>query len=601
VLSPRPAKLHGILGIAAGAFLLLVGLLATPVFLQDHLGFPASLPDKTLQGIAVLRLVAICIGAAVAVLSVLNLTCPSRVDRFVNSASGLGEGLQTPRYYWPFCVLCFLAALVLGLIATQSGPGLTPDSFDYITIAESIFRGDGLAEVFAMHKPLGPLYPLSIAALMHLGVGAEQAAGLAPVLSFALLMFPLFFLGKAIHGVSAGYLACLTCLFFSPLLWTASYAWTEMLYILLSALALLFLTKFADSAGSKNWVLCLSGVFVALAILTRHVGLTLLLVGAVVIVAKNRSRLRRTLYQIPLFVSVCCVPFAPWLFRNAGLVMDLGGRAISGSSAAFIENTDLALTVLVVDFFFGGNLNHYMVVAITAAGFGLVALYVSIHLADARALGEYLSRNTAIIAYLLIYIPAIVALTSVVYSFGVQARYLIPIYPFLILAAVSFLLYAHGRLRMASLRTAVFSTIAILSLLFVTFQAYNSLYFCQGARNGLGYSHPYWREHQGISWLTSNVPEDAVVYSTYLAKSIEFMLGRPVGTLPDWEDAQLRSFLCKVASRQECYVIGFESWPEGWPMKDGQVWNAQIAEMNREYDVLAEVADFSDSTIWRVR
>ena len=85
-------------------------------------------------------------------------------------------------------------ALALGLLVTQSGAGLSPDSTAYITAGENAYSGEGFLrghpdnhEVYS-HWP--SLYPLSIAAFMHLGLDSEQAARIIPILYFALLLKP---------------------------------------------------------------------------------------------------------------------------------------------------------------------------------------------------------------------------------------------------------------------------------------------------------------------------------------------------------------------------------------------------------------------------
>ena len=112
---------------------------------------------------------------------------------------------------------------MIGLFVTQSGPGISPDSEKFIVVGENIYHGNGFHAnryCFSNFESTGgrtytnqaPLYPLSIAGLMHLGLDREQAARSIPVLSFALLMFPLFFLGKTISDVFTGYVACLIIL-----------------------------------------------------------------------------------------------------------------------------------------------------------------------------------------------------------------------------------------------------------------------------------------------------------------------------------------------------------------------------------------------------
>ena len=97
------------------------------------------------------------------------------------------EGLQGRRYYLPFCFVCFFVALGIGLFITQSGPGITPNSIAYIQGGESFYNGQGFD---SLPNIWPPLYGILISAFMHLGLDATQAAGVLPVLSFALTSAP---------------------------------------------------------------------------------------------------------------------------------------------------------------------------------------------------------------------------------------------------------------------------------------------------------------------------------------------------------------------------------------------------------------------------
>ena len=50
------------------------------------------------------------------------------------------------RLIWPdllFCACLFSMAIAIGMRATVSGPGVTPDSAEYISMATNIYRGHG--------------------------------------------------------------------------------------------------------------------------------------------------------------------------------------------------------------------------------------------------------------------------------------------------------------------------------------------------------------------------------------------------------------------------------------------------------------------------
>jgi len=223
-------KFLGLIGI--GVLLVLASLFITPVFVANHFSSDGILEESTIRIIQAASFSVALSGIFSIVFGTLFYICPSTVNKFYDFVLLKGERFQTRYFYLPFCLACFFIALLFVLLITQSGSGISRDSTYYISAGENVYSGNGFYVGYSgnynpyTHWP--PFYPLSIAAFMHLGFSAEQAARLVPILCFAFLMLPLFFLGKMLNSVFTGYIACLTCLVFTPLLWVTSYTWTEM-------------------------------------------------------------------------------------------------------------------------------------------------------------------------------------------------------------------------------------------------------------------------------------------------------------------------------------------------------------------------------------
>ena len=594
-------KAVGLIGLGAGVLVVLTGFFMTPDFLATHFDFVGTLDEWKIQQIQLYRRLAAFIGTLAVVFGALYLICPSRVNRFFAFVSHVGGRGQTRYFYLPFCFICFLIALILGLSSTQSGPGISADSTYYIFVGENLYYGGGFYIPFydATLTAETPLYPLSIAAFMHLGFDAEQAARLIPILCFASLMFPLFFLGKITNDVFTGYVVCLICLVFMRLLWIASYAWTEMLYTFLSVLVILFLTKFAESNEGKNKTLCVAGLFTALACLTRYIGVTLLLVGLIVIVLKNKSRLKKAASQILLFGSISCLPIIPWLYRNIILTSNLQGFAVVPSEVGLLDNINLTVATILGGYSVG-QLSHLysyayigLVPIIVATCF--IVIYVKTHSAEKKVWLRYLGKNYVTISYTLIYLISYIIIRSNLFH-GVSHRDLCPVYPFLTLVVISFIFYAYSRIEKPSLKPTLFSIINISCALFLVFQASISLHYWQDAKNGLGYNAPFWRNSQAIAWVASNVPDDGMVYSSK-RDAISFRLKRPARFLPrSGNEREIEEFFEELKNEENSFIICFKK-----NRRAGLLSNSEIREINQKYDVLVVVADFPEATIWRVR
>lgn len=521
----------------------------------------------------------------------------------------LGERLQTRPFYLGFCVACSAVALAFGLLVTQSGTGISPDAIDYITAGKSIYNGEGFQSIWGSpYVRQGPIYPLSIAAFMHLGFDAAQAARLIPILCFALLMFPLFFLGKKMGGFVTGYITCIVCLVFSPLLWLTSYAWTEMLYILLSVAAVFFLVKYSEVKQPQYKLLVVAGFLTALLILTRYIGVTLLAAGLIMIIIKNRSQLSKLVRQGALFALISGLPVVPWLYRNFSVGSNLMGRDFSESSNGLLDNMNSTVTTIadhftadpfsdrVLEYSQSGS---YIILAVAVACLVLVGLLARINSTDGKPLRRWLLNSYVPILCILIYFAVLIVMGSR-FRLGItlSERHAIPTYPFLIVLGVSFIYYAYRQIRKPSSRLGFLVIAAILFTAFIGFHADESLDFYRVARNGQGYNSTFWRNHEGIAWVDSNVPDDTKVYSNR-SYAIAFLLDRPYNPVPHSSDeAGIAEFFGNLNNENDSFVVGFKVEPYApAPL----LTNMEIEELNREYEVLDLVDDFDRFTVWRVR
>ena len=136
----------------------------------------------------------VAMGVALIISWIVDIKCPN----IINKLAQCNKLLSGKKYYIPFCISCFLIALGIGLYMSQSGIGVSPDSAHYISVGENLKLGNGYTTAIGgnVYTNATPVYPMAIAALCFLGLAAEQAARFIPIFCYALLVFPLFFIGK---------------------------------------------------------------------------------------------------------------------------------------------------------------------------------------------------------------------------------------------------------------------------------------------------------------------------------------------------------------------------------------------------------------------
>ena len=608
----RLVRLVGGASLAAGLVLVSVGLILTPTFAKTHFGSLSTNVMSDEQVLVILRgyrLSSICAGMVAAFLGLLVVISPTGVVRVLRSFRWLEQILERRHVYLTFCVACSAAALIFGLLVTQSGIGIGGDSGGYIEAGKSLYHGNGFGD-FIHH----PLYPLLIAALMHMGFAAEQAARLVPVLSFATLIFALFFLARSSSGVLAGYVACVICVILTPLLHIASYALMDMLYAALSVLAILFLTRFVVGHDSSNWLLCMSAVLVAAAALANAVGVVLIVVGFIAILIKNRRRLVKAIPQVLLFGLVSALPLIAWFYRN---YLTSGSPAAAFSHReAFLSSLFGVVNWIAVDtplgFFVPGkpvameNVTLYRAIGGVLIGSYVLLLGVFVVRYRRKFLEHvpFMEKNAVVISYLLLYLGGLIAY-SLVWALWHEARYLYVVYPFLVLMGVSTVLYVYRRTAASPAKRAICVALVVLFLSFTAFQGVNSAFYYQAAKEGLGGISPLYTVSPGpeVIWVLTNVPRSATAYSNN-PWEIQHRQGSWPGVTTlqvDWlprsgDEEGIQAFFEKLASEKGSYVIGFKE-----ANAEGYMTNAEIAEADLSYGLLAIVADLPGATIWQAR
>jgi 4-amino-4-deoxy-L-arabinose transferase-like glycosyltransferase len=209
-------------------------------------------------------------------------------------------------------------AMAITLVSTRLyGPGISPDSVIYLSVADSLTTGGGLVSYDGL--PLADFPPL-FSALLAVVVRASGASSLdaaryvnaaafavtvllaAALLSPRTRSLPLFALGVALAATAR------------PLFAVGRYALSEPLFILLSALFLLLIDRYA--ARPRLWLVLLMGAVAALAVLTRYTGVALIATGGLLLLLQRTGSLRANVGQAALFGLVSAAPFALLLMRN---------------------------------------------------------------------------------------------------------------------------------------------------------------------------------------------------------------------------------------------------------------------------------------------
>ena len=377
------------------------------------------------------------------------LTCPPAVIEALRRA---GKSTLLP------CIPAVIGAALVLARETTHGVGWHSDSLVFVSIARNLLAGEGFIQFAQWANPQmfwPPIYPLLLAAPGLLAWDPMDAAGPlnAAIFGLTVLVAGLWLRGRLQSGWLAWW-GCLAVMLSLPLTREASWALTEPLFILLATLSLVQLDRFLDNGKHRS--LAWAAAFAALAYLTRHMGIALVVASAVLLALQPGTATPLKAKRITMHALISLAPMGLWtlhiwLFRG----QSLGARFNQGISYTLPEILDGVLRNLSLWIYPDSPAQHFP--------FAAHALTIALWLALTLATGYLMVRcwrRWAPFCTWAVFALAYVALLAIAMMVGTtwgkfQPRFLSPAFlPALMAAAFALdrLLsrYREGRLASAS-------------------------------------------------------------------------------------------------------------------------------------------------------
>jgi 4-amino-4-deoxy-L-arabinose transferase-like glycosyltransferase len=400
--------------------------------------------------------------------------------------------------------------LAAGLIVWGSvpSPALTPDSTAYLNAASNIRRGAGIVNTLT---PIGsnvlsvpfaawpPLYPLAIAALLPILGDPVSAARLLQVLATVLMAIPIGFLTYR----AAGRRLLLPVLAFfailRPIVLVGTFVWSEPLFMLFTYSAIAVLVEGMGgedcrAPGKRGCVLHITaGILAGCSMLTRYIGFTVILTGAIVLAtsdAEGDPIGRRTIRKLAAFVVPAVVPNLAWLVRNFVTTGFLFGENRAGA----IQDPQSVVLSTLQTFWVDITMPHAIDamparLIVSVLSFTSFLVLLSAWLTYFGPEMFHTGRKTSSAINTLTLFGVLYSMAIVGISFGISydpinSRFLAPLYPAL-------LILGAAPLRLA--RTRRMRTIAIAATLLFSIQTAAMIRYVTGPREDRSQTNPYWR------------------------------------------------------------------------------------------------------------
>ena len=415
-------------------------------------------------------------------------------------------------------IMSAFGVLLVLLATSRYGPGLSPDSVGYIGTARNLMSGHGYVSygdgVFALWTPL---FPTLLAALGLLGIDPLDGARYINAVAFGLIIL---FSGQLflLHIRSRALAILGTLAAFSSALFAVSVtAWSEPVFVLLTILFTLYLSRFVDRLTICR-LLVLSSL-AALACLQRYMGVTLVIAGllAITLYARSSSLLSR-LKRATVFGVLAGVPLAVWMARNYVLTGTFAG-SMPPSPYTYPENLLSAVAVLVAWFIPDSAPAPLRIATIVLLALLALLALISLHRNRKNTTATNGKKNAGLLMVTVLTYFGLLQIGAAFHSGDlINYRHLVPIYvlvmclAFIALEDISN--WFHDLPRGRLLRIVDTMVIILVSLWLIGYPL-RSVFAQTVARlqaGASGYNSIAWRESPTVKWLQS-LSLDGQIYS----------------------------------------------------------------------------------------
>ena len=209
-------------------------------------------------------------------------------------------------------IYIFLFALVLRLLMLNLHSVIETDGTYYVRMAENLFSSKGLIDIENQFQTsLTPFYPIMIGVFRFFTSNGELAARLVSILFGALLIFPIYFIGKRLFNKKTALISSLVISVYPALTYISTITYTDSLALFLLFTSVLIFIKFIENESIYNALLL--GFMLSLTYLTRPEGFTYLLIAIFLIFIIKLKNLKEVFPKVLAIILIFFLIASPYL------------------------------------------------------------------------------------------------------------------------------------------------------------------------------------------------------------------------------------------------------------------------------------------------
>ena len=419
------------------------------------------------------------------------------------------------------CLLALLSGLLIWFV-TPYGAGIYYDSLGYVSAARNFSSGLGLVRLSCDSvEPMTrypPLYSLFLSVFGFFGSDIISGARFLDIVCMAgtVIMTGLITLRIANNKIFA-LLAAFT-IFISPVVIEQnSWVMSESLFMFFMLSSIFLFDHYIITNFLK--FLVLAAVLASLAVLTRFVGLALILSCILILIVQLKGKYRvldnKFIRPLVLFCSITLFPLALWLLRNKTVSGSATGRTVGW----YLFSPDRIIPLAYIAKWFvpwDGNLvwnwKAMLILMVLSICFAMLCLGLIKFKKNSSLL-------KAVIVNIVVYLGLVLLLMAVADPLTpLDNRLLLPVYILTVILIISGISYLW------SLSNWVYKTAAVMLMVYiVVFQSYQSVSLVKSLReDGQFYASSSWRNSEVTTTLIALNPQKiytndmtAVYFGTY--------------------------------------------------------------------------------------
>ena len=517
---------------------------------------------------------------------------------FLQKINGLSDNrfaYVLNKYFW---IGPFVLSMIIYLLTTRYGIGLSPDSIAYLGSAWNLNNGNGLSLPYGFppNQPLTqfpPLLPVILFIISKTGIPLALGAKLLNLILVTSFVFLSNLILIEMENRSSFFRSSVLGLVsvFAVVQFIFSMLWSEPLMIVLGLAG--FLLFFYSIKYNNYYYLMIAGIFFGLAVSARYAGITYLTTALLFVFLKPAYKWKKKLFSWCVLSMPTVVFLYFWMTREIGNAISTTGRVVNFH---LLDSSHIhqILTTVGQWFQLPNTAHTFLKISLTLVLVGYILFITWFVFFTSRFKESFFER----ILLIFIYIYCLFILISLMFldaNIPLDTRILSPV---LFTFLLSIITISKFRNQNNNYTIRITQILAIAIPIFIAAILLNNISIIKDAfQNGIGFNNLTWKKYGSIQYLNdltqdhlliSNAPEPVFYYTN----NVVYSLPKQYLAMQQEQNANYDDEINQLISKylkEKTYFIFFHN------IKGGS--DSDISSLQKKFNLIPEIV-FDEASIF---